>query len=271
MGDRTKIEWADATFNPWVGCTQVSPGCDHCYADGWAKRSGLVKWGSGASRRRTSESTWRQPLRWDAAHEAFYEVHGRRRRVFCASLADVFDNEAPAEWRADLFRLIEATPHLDWMLLTKRIGNAGDMMFVARGGHLPLLRNVWLGATVVNQVEADRDIPKLLATPAAVRFLSIEPMLGPIDLTRIPIPRGTAEYLGGTLPRIDWVVVGGESGPKARPMHPEWARSLRDQCANTGVPFFMKQMGGARDKRGAMEELPEELRVRDFPQRGDAS
>lgn len=270
MAEHSNIEWTDSTFNPWEGCQKVGPGCDHCYAENRNARFGggvAVNWGPGAPRRRTSRSNWAKPLLWEREHEAFMLAHGRRRRVFCASLADVFDNEVPAEWRADLFALIERTPHLDWLLLTKRIGNAAEMMFLARGGHLPLLPNVWLGATVVNQAEADRDIPKLLAVPARVRFLSIEPMLGPIDLTRTVLHSGPFKPAPGAgrawqgiktvnvtmnalkpgaksgRPALSWVIAGGESGPHARPAHPDWFRSLRDQCAAAGVPFLFKQWG----------------------------
>jgi protein gp37 len=246
MGENTKIEWTGHTFNPWTGCTKISPGCDHCYAESWAKRAGTVRWGVGEPRRRTTAANWRLPLKWNAQAER----EGRRFRVFCASLADVFGNAVPDEWRADLFRLIRATPRLDWLLLTKRVGNACAMIDDARErGHLLTSGspewpwpNVWIGATVVNQEEADRDIPKLLATPAAVRFLSIEPMLGPITIDRRLIEQidGTSQHG----PRfIDWIICGGESGPKARPMHPDWARSLRDQCAAAGVPFLFKQWG----------------------------
>lgn len=253
MAENSKIEWTDHTFNPWVGCTKVSPGCDHCYAEGWAKRSGSVQWG--AERRRTSAANWRLPLRWNAQAER----EGRRYRVFCASLADVFDNQVPEQWRADLFGLIFETPHLDWLLLTKRIGNVEPMLTDLRHGAdpdlslwdwLPEIRNLWIGATVVNQAEADRDIPKLLEVPARVRFLSIEPMLGPIDLER-PRPGPDLDQGHGQMicqpwliqSGIDWVICGGESGPGARPMHPDWVRSLRDQCASAGVPFMFKQWG----------------------------
>ena len=240
MAENTKIEWADHTFNPWTGCTKIGPGCDHCYAEGWAKRSGIVQWGPGAERRRTSEANWKQPMRWNAEAERI----GVRYRVFCASLADVFDNEVPVEWRADLFDLIARTPHLDWLLVTKRIGNAKTMMADAlhlnpaalSNGQIWPLPNVWLGITVVNQAEADRDIPKLLQIPAVVRFLSMEPMLGPVDLMKM-VGQFTPAY------QLDWVIVGGESGPKARPMHPQWARDIRDQCAAAGVPFLFKQWG----------------------------
>ncbi len=262
MAENTAIEWADHTFNPWVGCTKVSPGCDHCYAESWAKRAGKaagVTWGG--ERRRTSEANWRKPLQWNDQAQR----EGRRFRVFCASLADVFDNQVPPEWREDLFELIRKTPHLDWLLLTKRIGNAAQMIEAAIAnfdiGYVPAYAawpwpNVWIGATVTDQAEADRDVPKLLAVPARVRFLSIEPMLGPIDLTGIAVGGGHGHHefdpiiTGNVLkraasdaPHVHWVIVGGESGPGARPMHPDWARSLRDQCAAAGVPFLFKQWG----------------------------
>ena len=257
----TAIEWAHHTFNPWIGCTKVSPACDHCYAENlMGSRMHVVQWGSGQPRKRTSVRNWNDPLRWNAEAERL----GVRYRVFCASLADVFDNEVPASWRADLFDLIEKTPHLDWLLLTKRVGNvipmmvdvAASLFWMDRLGTCALPPNVWLGATICNQAEADRDIPKLLATPARVRFLSMEPLLGPVDLTSIRIPLAGESFTKGdvlvhksTLDRgapraaVDWVIVGGESGPHARPMHPEWVRALRDQCDEAGVPFLFKQHG----------------------------
>lgn len=245
MAENSKIEWTDHTFNPWTGCTKVSPGCDHCYAESWAKRSGTVRWGAGEPRRRTTGANWRLPLRWNAQAER----EGRRFRVFCSSLADVFDNAVPPEWRADLLNLIADTPHLDWLLLTKRIGNAHQMLddYCGSDGHTGERwdgwQNVWLGATVVNQEEADRDIPKLLQLPARVRFLSIEPMLGPITLSDfLPEMRRLSEA-GRAHNAIHWIICGGESGPGARPMHPDWARSLRDQCKAAGVPFLFKQWG----------------------------
>ena len=252
MSENTKIEWCDSTFNPWIGCTKVSPACDDCYAarSTPARAMGIV-WGPKEARHRTAPGTWSQPKRWEREHAAFYAEHGRRRRVFCASLADVFDNAVPEAWRADLFEVIAKTPRLDWLLLTKRIGNVTPMierlkpdLMLREVGAIWPLPNVWLGISVVNQEEADRDIPKLLATPARVRWLSMEPLLGPVDaspwLTAAPIePNG-----GGTLTRrVDWVIAGGESGPEARPMHPDWPRSLRDQCTAAGVPFLFKQWG----------------------------
>ena len=275
MGSNSKIEWTGTrlpdgtwepgnTFNPWVGCTKVSPGCDHCYAEGWAKRSGLVTWGG--DRRRTSAANWRQPIKWNRQAAAA----GVRKRVFCASLADVFDNQVPAEWRADLWALIGETPALDWLLLTKRPQNAAKMIVDARRACLGGVDaadehfqwpwpNVWLGTTVENQAEADRRVPHLLAVPAAVRFLSCEPMLGSIDLMRAGatevdcVAPGEANIGAFSRGLVDWIIVGGESGPGARPMHPDWARSLRNQCQAAGVPFFFKQ--AVRD--GRMVSLPE--------------
>ncbi len=195
----SNIEWTDHTFNPWIGCTKVSPGCDNCYAEQrMDKRLHVVNWGPGQTRKRTSVANWREPLKWERNHAAFFAEHGRRQRVFCASLADVFDNEVDPQWRADFFSLIAATPNLDWQLLTKRIGNADWMLDAATDGidfwgdgGRQMSRDyfsnqpwphVWIGASIVNQAEADRDIPKLLAVPAAKRFLSMEPLLGPVDL-----------------------------------------------------------------------------------------
>ncbi len=256
MSENTKIEWCDHTFNPWEGCQKVSPGCDNCYAEARNTRfSGgtAINWGPGAPRRRTSAANWALPKRWNAQADAFMSQHGRRQRVFCASLADVFDNAVDPQWRADLFELIRATPNLDWLLLTKRIGNVGNMLPVPFDfdRHFP---NVWIGATIVNQAEADRDIPKLLQVPARVRFLSMEPLLGPVDLhlqSEQPCTMCVSwncELHGmpadpPCLRRVDWVIVGGESCPGARPMHPDWARSLRDQCEAAGVPFLFKQWG----------------------------
>ncbi|KVC71404.1 hypothetical protein WI73_11300 [Burkholderia ubonensis] len=297
MSENSKIEWCDHTFNPWEGCQKVGPGCDHCYAEARNARFAggtAVNWGPGAPRRRTSAANWRKPLQWNR-DGTFYAIHGRRQRVFCASLADVFDNEVDLLWRRDLFQLIDDTQNLDWLLLTKRIGNVPTMLRHIGVDRLP--DNVWLGATIVNQAEADRDIPKLLAVLARVRFLSMEPLLGRVRLDAIRSRDWDEDLLvnvltgyGITSPRqeephrvmnetIDWVIAGGESGPGARPMHPEWAADLRDQCARAGVPFLFKQHGEwapgsgdfgagrfetaaiARDGRVA----PGGLRVEDYP------
>lgn len=269
MSAFTKIEWCDSTFNPVIGCTKISPACAGCYAEvSTPARAMKIKWGAGEARHRTAPSTWAQPLAWNKAHEKFFAVHGRRRRVFCASLADVFDNQWDPAWRADLLMLIRSTPNLDWLLLTKRIGNAHQMIgeaLITMTGDTSLLPswpwpNVWLGATVVNQQEADRDIPKLLAVPAAKRFLSMEPLLGPVDITEHlwgrpkpcwDCPKDADCMCGYTRrgfftsdAKLDWVIAGGESGPGARPAQLQWFRSVVKQCRAAGVPVMMKQLGG---------------------------
>ena len=278
MGAETTIEWCDKTFNPWAGCTKISPACDHCYAESWATRFGMVEWGG--ERKRTSAANWNLPLKWD--REAGETK--TRPRVFCASLADVFDNTVPPEWRRDLFSLIDMCRNLDWLLLTKRIGNARDMLNTCTLGFWDMSpwKHVWLGATICNQDEADRDIPKLLAVPAALHFVSIEPMLGPIDLglmcvnwsDDIPMDPETGiqeccrscDYTGlGN--DIDWVISGGESGPAARHSHPDWFRSLRDQCAEAGVPYLHKQNGewvsvSVVEGRGRHYTFPDSATVR---------
>lgn len=254
MASETNIEWCDSSWNPWLGCTKVSPGCDHCYAErSTPARVQGIKWGPGQPRIRTSPANWKQPIAWNNSAISFQMEHGRRRRVFCASLADVFDNEVHDNWRYDLFELIQATPDLDWLILTKRIGNVVPMLerafdTNARYSREPVVNratpwrawpwpNVWLGISVVNQEEAERDIPKLDRTPAALRWLSMEPLLGPVDIGWERI-WGTGGGNG-----LDWVVAGGESGPGARPMHPDWARNIRDDCKEAGVPFLFKQWG----------------------------
>ena len=304
MAENSAIEWTDSTFNPWIGCTKVSPACDHCYAEvSTPSRTRSIKWGAGKARQRTSAENWKLPLRWNA--RPFVQCpacgwrgewdqadrrHGRcpicghlperflqaRRRVFCASLSDVFDNEVPPEWLADLLNLIRLTPNLDWLLLTKRIGNWRERLKAAlatigSSGESVTLRdfignwlneipptNVWIGATICNQEEADRDVPKLLRVPAAVRFVSIEPMLGPVDLKMLDLGElywlnafegKETIYHDGGMPtkgpfgQLHWIIAGGESGANARPSHSEWFRSLRDQCAAAGVPFLFKQWG----------------------------
>lgn len=325
MSAQTGIEWCDSTFNPWQGCTKVSPACDHCYAERQTARFKAVEWGAGKPRVRTSPTNWKLPLRWNA--RGFYACancgsrnEGRdgldrdgaltwvcrscgserlqraRRRVFCASLADWLDNEVPIEWLVDLLDNIRRCPNIDFLLLTKRIGNWRSLLtdvlkhvqceleesssrtslisFIVGWMKGSPPANVWLGATVINQAEADRDVPKLLAVPARVRFLSIEPMLGPINL-ETPRP-GPDLYQGGgsyicqpwlIQSGIDWVIAGGESGPHARPMHPDWVRSLRDQCADARVPFMVKQLssGGSKPIKD-LSDFPSDLRIRQFPE-----
>lgn len=258
MGENTKIEWAHHTFNPWRGCTKVSAGCDHCYADTGSKRNPAVLgvWGKHGTRVVASAAMWKLPYKWNAAAEQA----GERHRVFCASLADIFEgNEtlpdghysAIREARERLGMRILDTPSLDWLLLTKRPQNVMHLaeqiwpMWDRNRDSLP--PNVWIGTSVEDQKTADERIPHLLQIPAKVRFLSIEPLLGPVALpecTHDEKCRITAEgHSERPLCGIDWVIVGGESGGKARPMHPDWVRSIRDQCQAAGVPFFFKQWG----------------------------
>lgn len=248
--ENSKIEWCDHTFNPFIGCTKVSPGCQHCYAEAFAKRYGKAEWGPTAQRVRTSDAYWRKPLTWNRKAEQ----EGRRYRVFCASLADVFeDRDEVNGWRISLLELIEQTHSLDWLLLTKRPENVNRLIEQAAGRSVGSFfeRNphVWLGTSVENQEQADKRIPHLVSVPALTRFLSMEPLLGPVDLSpwlgdpewqQLSKSKGVRVRQG---PLVEWVIVGGESGPHARPMHPDWARSLRDQCEAAGVPFFFKQWG----------------------------
>jgi protein gp37 len=269
VGANSKIEWTHHTFNPWMGCTKVAAGCEHCYAEALTKRTGLVKWGPSGTREVTSERYWLQPLKWN--REA--EVAGERRRVFCASLADVFEDWTQPiavgdgyleldDVRRELFALIDDTPQLDWLLLTKRPENIRRMMVEhclqkvpghvrqneGDGYKIRRRENVWLGTSIAEQQDADRNIPELLKCRdlASVLFLSCEPLLGPVDLTPWLVcackPTGECCDLcltGGP----QWVIVGGESGPGARPMHPAWAWNLRNQCNAAEVPFFFKQWG----------------------------
>jgi len=227
MGENTKIEWATHTFNPWFGCQKVSPGCDNCYAEALMdKRLGRVQWGPHGERVRTSTANWNLPLKWAMAARGARE----RPRVFCASLADVFDNQVSDEWRSDLFALIENTPELDWLLLTKRPENVRAML--PAWWQPPLSAPMWLGVTAEDQHNFDRRWAILRMVWARVRFVSYEPALGPLLIDHLE---------DDAYP--DWIICGGESGPNARPMNPAWARDLRDQCAANGVPFLFKQWG----------------------------
>lgn len=274
MGTNSKIEWTSHTFNPWRGCTKVSAGCTHCYAEVMSKRNPAVLgvWGRHGARAVAAESYWRLPLAWNKAAARA----GERRRVFCASLADVFEGEdtMPAEsWplvqqaRARLFELIGSTIHLDWLLLTKRPENILRMLPGNWGGNT--LLNMWIGTSVENQAAADERIPHLLRVPARVRFLSMEPLLGAVDLSRwlanvpdLP-PNLPSDVVWGLSAPINlglhWIIVGGESGPNARPMHPDWARALRDQAQAAGASFFFKQWGEDIPKGQQMADGMESL------------
>lgn len=264
MAETTGIEWTDSTFNPWWGCTKISPACDHCYAADLDKRTGGNHWGN-VPRRRTSEKNWNEPRRWQKAAPAFFAEHGRKRRVFCASMADVFDNQVDAAWRADLWALIRDCPDLDWLLLTKRPQNIQKMLPAFWDD---IRASVWLGTTIEDQERADQNLPHLLKHNSAVRFVSCEPMVGPINLRWAmdhALERAEGYLRRGhfapgleTIGRLDWVIVGGESGPHARVADPNWFRSLREQCAYAGTPFLFKQWGNwdenmqhVRDKKVA--------------------
>ena len=252
MAETTKIQWTDHSWSPWEGCTKISPACDNCYAERmntWLKAGS--NWGPGAPRHEYSEDHWEKPLRWAAKAEK----EGRRPKVF-PSVCDPFDNEVRPELRARFFALIRSTQSLTWLLLTKRIGNAPAMLPPDWRDGYP---NVWIGATTANQPEFDRYVRRLRHIPAARRFVCIEPMLGPIYM--LGLDSDGRPMLDG----IHWAIIGGESGYKARPMNPAWMRYARDQFNSAGVPLFVKQMGGIRDKRGNLEDLPEDLRIRSFP------
>lgn len=287
--ENSKIEWTDHTFSPWRGCTKIAEGCRFCYADAMSARNPgtLGVWGPNGKRVVAAESYWKLPLKWDrqAAKD------GVRRKVFCGSLMDIFEDwtgpmhdvsgnvrrfcsatrgeenvrpETMQDVRNRVFETIDRTPHLLYLCLTKRPENALRMIPLSPAGrenldngnptigpnaafHLLWRPNVWSGYSIAERKDLEK-LHHLRAIPAAVRFLSIEPLiedLGTLDLTG-----------------IGWVIVGGESGPNARPMHPDWVRSIRDQCLAAGVLFFMKQMGG---KRKPFDPIPDDLMIREFP------
>ena len=316
MGEHTKIEWCDHTFNPWRGCSKVAAGCANCYAERQAKRNpkAMGTWGPEGTRVNASETAWKQPVRWNrkasrllSAWAKGVELHGgdeaacvaagyiqpQRPRVFCGSMCDVFEDrpdlEAP---RRRLFDMIYRLTALDWLILTKRpdvayewIGGSSGAGLAEWPVHFP--SHVWLGFSASTQADLDRGIPQLFECPAAVRFLSLEPLLEPIDLQAVygALPEGAIDCNYGESHRlgqcncqrgVDWVIVGGESGPRARPCNVAWVRSIVQQCRATGVPCFSKQLGrrvvgedwvySVEDSKGANpEEWPEDLRVRDFP------
>lgn len=308
MSEGTKIEWCDASWSPWIGCTKVSPGCAHCYAEmstptRVARSKGTELWGNGKARQRTSAATWRNPVKWNYGPRIF------------PSLCDWLDEEVPVEWLADFLKLIHDTPNLDWLLLTKRPENFfprlkavlklwsnngapdeedavwNSLVRWLEDGSPPA--NVWIGTSVEDQKRAEERIPELLKIPAAVRFLSVEPLLGPVDLRRhtsgheeAGTPFSGARTVGGCVawtPPVDWVIVGGESGPGTRACNVEWIRGIVRQCRAAGVPCFVKQLGAIskggtptvawewnHPKGGDPAEWPEDLRVREFPNRAEA-
>ena len=264
MGSETSIAWTNHSYNPWWGCQRVSPGCERCYAEAFSKRVGLTVWGPKTERRFFGDKHWREPLRWNRHAKAA----GERRRVFCASMADVFeDREDLVEPRARLFRLIEECTDLDWLLLTKRPENVRRHA-VQGGWHGSLPKHVWLGTTAENQEYADKRIPELLKVPASVHFVSYEPALGPLTLSGAACDRcfrpvyaredddggevdgapmcqfctheATFDWFGLGL---SWVIIGGESGGHARPFNLAWARDVIDECEEADAACFMKQVG----------------------------
>lgn len=228
MGAFSKIEWTDHTFNPWIGCTNVSPGCDHCYAEAQNAFRKWTEWGPHGARRRTSAANWKNPLRWEADATRFLGEHGRRQRVFCASLADWLDNKVPRTWRDDLLDLIEATPSLDWLLLTKRPQNAPKLVRRDWFGR----PNVWLGVTAEDAIRYRQRWPLIAQLPAVVRFVSYEPAIAPLGAVDLGI---------GIIP--DWIISGGESGAHARAMQPAWARQVVAACQHLNIALFHKQWG----------------------------
>lgn len=231
MAESTAISWTDSTFNPWWGCSRVGPGCDHCYAEALDRRTGGNHWGPRATPRIMSADNWRKPARWNR----LAGEHGRRHRVFCGSMCDWADKNAPDGQRDRLWELIRLTPNLDWQLLSKRAPNIARCLPPDWGDGY---QNAWLGVTVEDRKHGLPRIDYLRRIPARVRFLSIEPLLedlGEINLTG-----------------IHWVIVGGESGPGARHMEPLWVDHMQRQCQAQGVAFFFKQWGGRHDKGGSL-------------------
>jgi len=241
MGENTKISWPHHTFNPVRGCEHESPGCDNCYAESGTKRFGLQLWGPTNPRLRTSKENWKKPTKWN--EEA--RKTNTRFRVFCASQSDVGEDHPDwIEARRDLARLIEETQHLDWLLLTKRPQNM-RRLFSDAGWTALWPENVWVGATVENPDVLENRILELVQIPARVRFLSLEPLLGPLEIGLVGTLPGSVTG-GAYVPvssMIHWVIVGGESGPRARTFDLQWARQLRDECALSETPFFFKQTG----------------------------
>jgi protein gp37 len=223
MGDKSGIQWTDSTWNFLTGCSHISPGCDHCYAEALSKRlqaTGTERYRNGFQLTFHPEVV-ALPLSWR-----------RPRRIFVNSMSDLFHEDVPIDWIRQGFDVMAATPQHTYQILTKRADRVRRL-----ASQLEWPPNIWMGVSVENQVFAFR-AQRLAEVPAVVRFLSVEPLLGPVTLD---------------LTGIHWVIVGGESGPGARPMHPDWARSVRDQCAAAGVAFFFKQWGGRTPKAGGRE------------------
>ena len=244
MAKESKISWTHATFNPWWGCTKVSPGCDRCYAETFSKRLGQKIWGPQSGRRFFGDKHWNEPKKWNT--EA--KTSGKSFRVFCASMADVFEDRRDLDiHRERLFHLIDDTPALTWMVLTKRPENMIRLAPTQWQNGWP--HNVWAGTIVEGKKQEETRGSALADVPTLVHFYSVEPLLERLVLGNLP----------------EWVIVGGESGAGCRPMDVEWARILQRQCYSENVPFFMKQLGGYPNKRDQIEDFPEDLRVQEFP------
>lgn len=267
MGKNTGISWTGTrrkdgsiapghTFNAWIGCTKVNAECANCYAETWDKiYMGGDHWGPGASRRIMPDKYWNDPIRWNRAAVKAGEIH----KVFCSSLADVFDKEAPAGQRERLWPLIKATPNLIWLLLTKRPENALEMLPSDWGDGY---ENVWIGTTTGTQASFDRNYEYIKNIPAKYKFLSVEPQLEEIDFSKA-FPN----------PVFDWIIFGGESGAKSRTFDPDWMKKPIEQSKEAGVAVFVKQMGTvwakendcSSKKAGDPEEWPEWARIWEWP------
>lgn len=237
---KTKIEWSDYSFNAWVGCTHVSEGCEHCYAEELDGRYKWTEegWGAGKPRKQTSSKYLDKPYTWNRNAK----MHKTRYKVFCGSLMDAFDDEVPQEWRDDLWEVMDSTPLLDWQLLTKRPQNIWKM--TPDRWHESWPKNVWVGISAENQKRYNERIDDLLEVPAPVLFVSFEPLLGPIDaqfaLHGCPEQSSPSEWFQTCRP-INWVIIGAESGRYARPMDEDWVEEIVRQCKGAHVPVFYKQ------------------------------
>jgi protein gp37 len=276
MAENSGIAWTDHTVNPWWGCAKVSPACANCYAEGVDHRfakNGDAHWGADASRRIRVEAAEKEALRYE--RRAIKE--GRRFKVFCASMADFFEDRPDLDLpRLQFLDVMRRTPHLDWLVLTKRPDNIQPALLRAFEGVMvdgheiadwlahwldgKPPANVWLGTTVESQQWANHRLTSLLSVPAAIHFVSVEPILGPVDLT---------PWLAkGPLNSLDWVIVGGESGAHARPLGLHWLIEIRNACRRAGVAFFMKQLSqeGWFNSFDDFESFPIDLQIRKFPE-----
>ena len=250
MAKNTKIQWTDHTFNPWLGCQKTSPGCENCYAEQYASRFSPGHWGPHRPRRAAAEITWTKPRHWNNAAAR----RGQRARVLCASLADVFDDQAPPELRDRLWQLVRQTPHLDWQILTKRPQNLPAMLPDDFPQDYP---NLWLGISAENQELYNRRWPLLADAPATVRFVAYEPALGP--LTILNHQR-----------KPDWLIWAGESGRKARIMNAQWARNITGECRQLQIPVYAKQWGTYRANPlvAELQHSLQQAQAMDPPQNG---